>query len=125
MPKSILLVDDSHAVRTLIRRHLERAGLVVCGEASDGVEAVEKALDKSPDLIVMDFSIPRVNGLEAARKLRRNMPHVPIVLFVGHESLVHVSDATKAGVSAIVFKFQAHNLLPQILHLLDRPQIPL
>jgi two-component system, NarL family, response regulator NreC len=123
MSKFVLLADDSPAVRTMIRRHLEfHPNLEVCGEASDGIEAVQKALELSPDLIVMDFSMPRMNGLEATRALRQKMPHVPIILFTGHESLVSTSDANEAGVSAIVFKFQAHNLLPQVLDLLERPE---
>ena len=123
MTKLVLLVDDSLAVRTLIRRHLEsHSGLEVCGEASDGIEAIEKALELLPDLIVMDFSMPGMNGLEAAQKLKQKMPHVPIILFTGHENLVHVADASAAGVSAIIFKFQAHNLLPEILELLELPE---
>lgn len=122
MSKSILLVDDSPAVRTLMRRHFEHNGLDVCGEASDGVEALERAQQLSPSLIVMDFSMPRMNGLEAASALKKKMPHVPIILFTGHESLVSIPDANKAGVSAIIFKFQAHNLLPQVRDLLERPE---
>src|ERR1700722_7259276 len=95
MSKSILLVDDSPAVRTLMRRHLEHNGLEVCGEASDGIEAVERAQELSPGLVVMDFSMPRMNGLDAARVLKQKMPHVPIILFTGHESLVSIPDANK------------------------------
>ena len=105
MVKFILLVDDSPAVRTLIRRHLESSRSVeVCGEASDGMEAVGKALELSPDLIVMDLVMRRISGLEAARELKQKMPYVPIVLFTGHESAVSVSDAIQAGIWAIVSK---------------------
>lgn len=121
MRKSILLVDDSPNIRTVIRMHLEsQAGLEVCGEASDGIEAVEKAQALSPDLIVMDFSMPRMNALEAARTLKQKMPHVPIILFTAHERAVPVYDAIEAGISAVVFKFQAHNLVPRVLDLLER-----
>jgi two-component system chemotaxis response regulator CheY len=105
----------------MIRRHLEHNGLDICGEASDGIEALEKALELSPDLIVMDFSMPRMNGLEATRELKQRMPHVPVILFTAHESLVSVPDANEAGVSAIIFKFQAQKLLPEVLALLKRP----
>jgi two-component system nitrate/nitrite response regulator NarL len=121
MSKSVLLVDDSPSIRTVIRWHLEsQAGLEVCGEASDGMEAVDKALDLSPDLIVMDFMMPRMNGLEAARELTHKTPHVPIILFTGDESAVSVSDAIQAGIWAIVSKREFHKLLPQVLKVLER-----
>ena len=121
MCKSVLLVDDSPSIRTVIRWHLEsQAGLEVCGEASDGMEAVEKALVLSPDLIVMDFVMPRMNGLEAARELTRKTPRVPIILFTGDESAVTVSDAIQAGIWAIVSKREFHKLLPEVLNVLER-----
>jgi len=120
MSKLILLVDDSPTLRTVIRRHLESwPGVEVCGEASDGMEAVEKALDLSPDLIIMDFVMPRMNGLEAARALKQKAPHVPIILFTGQESSMSVSDAIQAGIWAIVSKREIHRLLPQVLHVLE------
>lgn len=96
MRKHILLVDDSQAVRTLARTYIEsQMGLEICGEASDGVEGVEKALALTPDLIVMDLSMPRMNGLEAARELRRKMPNVPIILFTLYAREVPSSHAKK------------------------------
>ena len=73
MPESLLLVDDSRAIRTLVRRRLKNAGFVVCGEASDGMEALEQATELSLDLVVMDFSMPRLSWLDAARVLRHKM----------------------------------------------------
>src|SRR5580700_278717 len=70
MPESLLLVDDSRAIRTLVRRRLKNAGFVVCGEASDGMEALELATELSLDLVVRDFWMPRLSGLDAARVLR-------------------------------------------------------
>ena len=122
MGKLILLVDDSPAVRTLTRRYLEvHPNLEICGEASDGIEAVEQALHLTPDLIVMDFSMPRRNGLEAARELKQKMPQVPIILFTGHESAVRVSEAMEAGISTIIAKCESRKLLLEILSLLGQP----
>ena len=121
MIKSILIVDDSPRVRTLLRWHLElRPGLEVCGEASDGIEAVEKAQELSPDLIVMDFSMPRMNGVEAARELKHKMPHVPIILFTAYGRILSVSEAIEAGISAIVPKGQSHKLMSQIMDILKQ-----
>src|SRR5271170_6706717 len=78
----ILLVDDHPIVRQGLRTLLEgRAGWEVVGVASDGLEAVEKAQDLKPDVMVLDVTMPRMNGLEACRLLRRQAPHLEI-LFV-------------------------------------------
>jgi CheY-like chemotaxis protein len=78
MRKFILLADDNPTLGSLTRNYLKAHNCEVYGEASDGIDAIEKALELSPDLIVMDLSIPRKNGLEAARELKEKMPHVPI-----------------------------------------------
>jgi chemotaxis response regulator CheB len=65
MPKRILVVDDSALVRGLVREFIESLpGFEVCGEAADGLEGVEKGLELKPDLIVLDFSMPRIDGLQ-------------------------------------------------------------
>jgi chemotaxis response regulator CheB len=65
--KSILIVDDNPSVRHFLRSYLEsQPGFQVCGEAVDGMDAIEKSRDLHPDLIVLDFAMPRMNGLDAA-----------------------------------------------------------
>ena len=87
MPKCILIVDDNPTVRKAVKSVLEaQPGFEVCGEAANGQEAVDKAQQLSPDLIIMDLSMPVMNGLEAARALRELMPDVPIVMFSVHRS---------------------------------------
>jgi chemotaxis response regulator CheB len=76
----VLIVDDYAAVRSAIRVGLERhSGFSVCGEAVDGVDAIEKATKLKPDFILLDLSMPRMNGMETAPVLKRLMPHVTIV----------------------------------------------
>ena len=78
MPKRILIVDDLPELRKLIRAFLEEElGFHVCGEAIDGFDAIEKAKDLKPDLIVLDLSMPRMNGLEAAPRLKKILPKTP------------------------------------------------
>ena len=78
--KRILVVDDSPIVRGLVREFIEaRPGFEVCGEAADGLEGVEKGLELKPDLIVLDFSMPRINGLQAALMLHEIVPSTPII----------------------------------------------
>lgn len=80
-PKTILITDDSGIVRAMIRQALEReTGFKVCGEAADGTEAVSKAKELSPDLIILDVRMPGLNGIEVAGVLRYVLPNIKIVL---------------------------------------------
>jgi CheY-like chemotaxis protein len=105
MAKSILIADDNTAVRKMMRISFEaRSVLQVCGEAVDGQDAIEKAQQLHPDLIVLDLSMPRMNGFEAARRLRPLMPNVPIILFTSHKSVIKEADAHAIGIDAVVSK---------------------
>ncbi len=73
-PGKVLLIDDGDAVRDVIRTFLEKRGFQVCGEAADGIDAIEKAKTLKPDLIILDLAMPRMNGMEAASVLSRIMP---------------------------------------------------
>src|ERR1700730_19122344 len=79
--KSILIVDDSLPVRRMLRSFVEaRTDFEVCGEAVNGLDAIEKARTLHPDLIVMDLSMPVMNGLEAETVLKAMLPEVPVVI---------------------------------------------
>jgi DNA-binding NarL/FixJ family response regulator len=80
-PKTILIADDSELVRTVIRQALERdTDFAICGEATDGTDAVSKAKELSPDLIILDVRMPGLNGIEVAGILRYALPKIRIVL---------------------------------------------
>ena len=105
MSKHILIVDDSETCRKVTRLFLEsQVGLEVCGEAVDGVDAIEKAKALQPDLVVLDLAMPRMNGVEAASELRAMMPRVPIVLFTMYDDAVGRALAVTAGASRVVSK---------------------
>jgi len=105
MPKSILIVDDSDTVRDVIRFFLEgQENLSVCGEAVDGVDAIEKAKALKPDLILLDLAMPRMNGVEAASVLKGMMPQVPIILFTMYNENLGRSLTSAVGVSMVVSK---------------------
>ncbi|MGB0009612.1 MAG: response regulator, partial [Candidatus Sulfotelmatobacter sp.] len=77
----ILIVDDNEAVRKSLRSLLSsRAVWNVCGEAVDGLDAIEKAKSLRPDVVLMDISMPRMNGLEATRILRKELPEVKVII---------------------------------------------
>jgi CheY-like chemotaxis protein len=103
--KYILIADDSGAIRSATRQSLEsRPGFKVCGEAVDGLDAVEKARRLRPDLIILDLAMPRMNGLQAARELRAMTVRVPIILFTLYADVVGPQVAVAAGISAVVCK---------------------
>ena len=105
MSKHILIVDDSDTCRKITRLFLEsQLGLEVCGEAVDGVDAIEKARALKPDLIVLDLAMPRMNGVEVASVLRAMMPGVPIVLFTMYDDTVGRALALCAGANIVVSK---------------------
>jgi DNA-binding NarL/FixJ family response regulator len=82
MAKRILVADDSESIRMVIRTFLEgHEGFEVCGEAANGADAIEKAKQLKPDLIILDLAMPRMNGAAAASILKSTMPDVPIILF--------------------------------------------
>ncbi len=111
MTKHILIVDDSDFVRTAVRHFLEgQPSFEVCGEAVDGLDALEKARFLLPDLIILDLTMPRMNGFQAARELRAMKISVPIILFTVSAELIK---ALAAGVTAVVakedlFRLQLH-----------------
>ncbi len=105
MPKSILIVDDSDTVRRVTRLFLEsQIDLKVCGEAVDGVDAIEKAKELKPDLILLDSAMPRMNGVEAASVLKGLMPWVPIVMFTLYKESLGNSLTSKIGIDAVLSK---------------------
>jgi CheY-like chemotaxis protein len=103
MAQCILIADDNDIVRSIIRFFLETKGFEV-GEAADGVDAIEKAQQLNPDLIVLNVAMPRMNGVEAASVLKGMMPDVPIVWFTMYKELMGHSLTAAVGVDAVLFK---------------------
>jgi response regulator NasT len=110
----ILVAEDETIIRLDLRDLLERAGFEVCAEARDGEEAVALARSERPDLAIMDVKMPRLDGIEAARRILEERP-IPIVMLTayGHDELV--SRAVEAGVFGYLVKpFREQDLLPAI-----------
>jgi CheY-like chemotaxis protein len=104
MPSNILIADDNASIRFLIRSLIESAGFVVCAEAANGTEAIEKANQFQPDLILLDVAMPLLNGAEAASILKKQMPHIPIILFTMHEDSVNKVFENQIGVERVMAK---------------------
>jgi len=100
----ILIVDDHEALRAGVRSVLEARGLEVCGEAADGQEALAKALQLQPDLVILDITMPVLDGFSAAREIHKRLPGVGILLLSMHESASMVNVAKSSGALGYVAK---------------------
>ena len=107
MPTRILLADDHEIVRQGLKALLERAGFSVVAEAADGQEAVRVSREQCPDVAVLDFGMPLLNGLGAARQILRACPRAKAVLLTVHTEDHYVLEALQAGVKGYVVKTQA------------------
>jgi DNA-binding NarL/FixJ family response regulator len=103
--KQILIADDSGTVRRILKHFLQdRRGVRVCGEAANGLEAVEKARLLRPDLILLDLAMPQMNGVEAASVLKKMMPNVFIIVFTMYSENIGRSLTAAAGVDLVLSK---------------------
>src|ERR1700731_2821777 len=105
MSKSILIADDHETTRSLIRSFIQsKKGFEVCGEAVDGVDAIQKAKELKPDLIILDLAMPRMNGAAAASVLKRRMPKIPIILFTMYDELMSETFSSAVQVDLVLSK---------------------
>lgn len=108
----ILIADDHDVVRSGVRAILEaRAGWEVIGEACDGKSAIAEAAKMRPDIVILDFSLPLVNGVEAARQIKARLPSTEILIFTMHDTDSLVRDALEAGARGFLLKSDARQLL--------------
>jgi DNA-binding NarL/FixJ family response regulator len=111
----VLLVDDNTVVRRIVRQVLEKESqLRICGEADDGKEALDKAKLLQPDIVILDLSMPRMGGLEAAPQIRNLLPDACLILFTlyGNEEIERV--ARQVGIDAVVSKADRGDKLVEV-----------
>jgi DNA-binding NarL/FixJ family response regulator len=105
MPKQLLIADDSYLVRETIKNVLAgRTDIAVCGEASNGLEAVEKARTLKPDLVLLDLAMPEMNGAETASVLKMTVPGVRIIIFTMYSEKVGNYLTSALGIDAVLSK---------------------
>ena len=109
MPALVMIVDDQAIIRRMVREVFEAADLEV-SDATNGDEGVQKAQELKPGLIILDLSMPVMNGLDAARKLNVLMPHVPLLMFTNNAGGAVEKEARAAGISAVISKFDSDSL---------------
>lgn len=104
MPVGILIADDHPIFRQGLRFLLEKDGFNVVGEGADGMEAIKLAEKLRPDIVMLDFSMPRLNGLDAAREIRRVSPRSKVILLTAHREEHYVLEALSVGIKGYVLK---------------------
>jgi two-component system, NarL family, response regulator DesR len=110
--KRFLIADDDKRIRDAVRALFEAHGTgEVCGEAVDGLEAVELAPALQPDMVILDWQMPKLNGVEAAEIISKDLPGVPIVLFTMHATAGVRLDLRRAGICAVLDKGDPEKLL--------------
>lgn len=108
----ILIVDDEKAVRTALGKLLAtRKEWQVVGEAADGATAIGMVRELQPDIVIMDITMPEMNGLEATPEIKKLLPTAEVLIFTQHDSTQMVRQAQNAGASGYLLKSQANWLL--------------
>lgn len=116
MPVHVVVAEDSAVVRQAIRELLEAAHVSVVGEACDGEEAVRLTASGNPDVVILDWYMPRLSGLEAARAIRCTHPALPLIMLTTAASEYHITAALAAGVRGYVLKIDAGDDLVRAIH---------
>lgn len=123
MATRLLLADDHTLVRQGLRAFLERQGFQVAGEAANGKEAVQMAMKEQPDIVLMDISMPTLNGVDAARELARTCPKTKVILLTKHEEEQYIYEALEARVKGYVLKSQVASDLIHAMHQVSKGEV--
>lgn len=120
MPLKILLADDHEIVRQGLKVLLEREGMTVIAEVPDGLEAVRACEKQTPDVCVLDLSMPNLNGIDAAREITKRNPRTKVVLLTMHTEDHLILESLRAGVTGYVLKTRAADELIQSIRAVSR-----
>jgi CheY-like chemotaxis protein len=114
--KTVLVVDDSVVIRKILASAFLSDGFMTCIEAENGKEAIEVAKQSKPDLIVLDLSMPVMNGLQSAPELRKILPKTPIILFTLYAEGLLQKEAFEAGINVVLEKSTPISTLIESAH---------
>jgi two-component system, NarL family, nitrate/nitrite response regulator NarL len=117
----ILIADDHEVLRKGARAILESHGSAeVCGEAADGSQALMKAIELRPDLVILDLSMPIMGGFQAAVEIRKQLPEMPVLFYTTHEGAQLIKEARRIGVQGLVYKSRAQSELLEAVEVVVR-----
>lgn len=116
--KTVLVVENDSVIRTKVSAAFMANGFAVCGEADNGKEGIEVAREIKPDLVVLDLSMPVMNGLEAAPHFKKLFPKAPIILFTVHASSILQRQAAQKGMDLVMSKYEGLSKLVKKAHAL-------
>lgn len=120
MSKTILVVDDAAFMRMMIKDILTRNGFEVIGEAENGAKAIEKFKESSPDLVIMDITMPEVDGIQAVRGIKAIDPNARIIMCSAMGQQAMVIESIQAGARDFIVKpFQADRVVEAVRKVLD------
>ncbi len=108
---NVLVADDNAEIRRILREILERSPATVVREACDGLAAIQAVGDQLPDLVLLDVSMPRMNGFAATERLLARWPNLPIIIVTEHTENVYAETAFRLGVRGYVLKRRAESQL--------------
>jgi CheY-like chemotaxis protein len=114
--KTVLVVDDNAAIRKMLATAFLSDGFKTCIEAENGKEAIDVAKQNKPDIIVLDLSMPVMNGLQSAPELRKLLPQTPIILFSLYGESLSQTAASKSGISLVLEKTVPLSMLIEKAH---------
>jgi len=115
MSKKVLIVDDAAFMRMMIKDILSKNGYEVVGEAENGARAIEKYKDLNPDLIIMDITMPEMDGILAVKEIKKSTPDVKIIMCSAMGQQAMVIEAIQAGAKDFIVKpFQAERVLEAV-----------
>ncbi|MGB7949740.1 MAG: response regulator transcription factor [Candidatus Binatia bacterium] len=119
--KKALIVDDHKIMREGLRSLLEKSGRFECvGEADDGLQAVKMARELKPDIVIMDIAMPNLNGIEATRQIKAEIPEIEVIVLSMHATRTYVLQVLQAGASAYLLKDSAFEELSTALLAISR-----
>ena len=120
MPIGVLIADDHAIFRHGLKTLLQREGFTVCGEAADGLDAIKLSEKLRPDVVALDFSMPRLNGIDTAREIRRASPRSKVIMLTVHREQQYVIEALSAGILGYVLKSETSTAMGDAINEVNR-----
>jgi len=115
MAKSILICDDAAFMRMMIKDVLSKNGYIIAGEAENGAKAIEKYNETKPDLVMMDITMPEMNGIDALKKIKANDPNANVIMCSAMGQQAMVIESIQAGAKDFIVKpFQGERVLEAV-----------